>query len=73
MVHLAQSGGRERMGAKIAPAIISKQCIFCLPNTSESVKYNFYDCIQARWAWHWTTYIMHKLYGVRSGNYNTFN
>jgi hypothetical protein len=34
--------------ARIAPASISKQCIFCLPNTSESVKHKFWDCIQVR-------------------------
>ena len=34
--------------AKIAPASISKQCPFCLPNTSESIKHKFWDCIQAR-------------------------
>ena len=34
--------------ARIAPASISKQCVFCMPNTSESVKHKFWDCIQAR-------------------------
>ena len=27
--------------ARIAPASISKQCIFCISNTSESVKHKF--------------------------------
>jgi hypothetical protein len=59
--------------ARIAPASISRQCVFCLPNTSESVKHKFWDCIQARRAWRWATFIMHELCGVRSGNYDTFN
>ena len=59
--------------ARIAPASISKQCVFCLPNTSESVKHKFWDCIQARHAWRWATYIMHELCEVRSGNYDCFN
>ena len=37
--------------ARIALASIYEQCVFCLPNTSESVKHNFWDCIQARRAW----------------------
>ena len=57
----------------MAPASISKQCIFCLPNTSESVKHKFWDCIQARRAWRWATYIMQELCGVRSGNLDCFN
>ena len=59
--------------ARIAPASISKQCIFCLPNTSESVKHKFWDCIQARRTWRWTTYIMHELCGVRTGHLDSFN
>ena len=59
--------------ARIAPASISKQCVFCLPNTSESVKHKFWDCIQARRAWRWATYIMQELCGVRTGNYDCFN
>ena len=59
--------------ARIAPASISKQCVLCLPNTSELVKHKFWDCIQARRAWRWATYIMHELCGVRSGNYDCFN
>ena len=59
--------------ARIAPVSISKQCPFCLPNTSESVKHKFWDCIQARRAWRWTTFIMHELCGVRTGNYDSFN
>jgi hypothetical protein len=34
--------------AQIRLASISKQCPFCLPNTSESVKHKFWDCIQVR-------------------------
>ena len=59
--------------ARIAPASISKQCVFCLPHTSESVKHKFWDCIQARRAWRWATFIMHELCGVRMGNYDYFN
>ena len=59
--------------AKIAPAFISKQCPFCLPNTSESVKHKFWDCIQARRAWRWASFIMRELCGVRTGNYDSFN
>ena len=51
----------------MALASISKQCIVCLPNTSESVKHKFWYCIQARRAWRWATYIMQELCGVRSG------
>ena len=46
---------------------------FCLPGTSESVKHKFWDCIQARRAWRWATYIMQELCGVRTGNYDCFN
>ena len=59
--------------AHTAPASILKQCIFFLPNTSELVKHNFWDCIQAKRTWRWATYIMHELCGVRSDNYNCFN
>ena len=59
--------------AHIAPVSISKQCPFCLPNMSESIKHKFGDCIQAKRAWRWATYIMRKLCGVRSGNYDCFN
>ena len=59
--------------ARIAPASISKQCIFCLPHTSESVKHKFWDCIQTRKAWRWATRIMKDLCGVRSGNDDIFN
>ena len=31
--------------ACIAPISISKQCIFCLPNTGESIKHKLWDCI----------------------------
>ena len=44
-----------------------------IPNTSESVKRNFWDCIQARGAWRWATFIMHELCEVQSGNYDCFN
>ena len=47
--------------AWIASTYISKQCVFCLSNTSESVKYKFWDCIQARCVWQWATFIMHEL------------
>jgi hypothetical protein len=57
----------------IAPASISKQCVFYLLNTSESVKHKLWDCIQARRAWRWATFIMHELYKVRTGNYNSFD
>jgi hypothetical protein len=59
--------------ARIAPTSISKQCIFCLPNTSELVKHKFWDCIQAQRAWRWATFIMHELCGVRIGNYDNFH
>ena len=59
--------------ARIAPASISKQFVFCLPNISESVKHKFWDCIQARRAWRWVTFIMHELCGVKTGNYDCFN
>ena len=59
--------------ARIAPVSISKQCVFCLPHTSESVKHKFWDCIQARRAWRWATFIMHELCGVKTGNYDCFN
>ena len=59
--------------ARIAPASISKQCVFCLPNTSETVKHKFWDCIQARRTWRWATHIMHELCGVRTGHLDSFN
>ena len=59
--------------ARIALASISKQCVFCLPNTSELIKHKFWDCIQARRAWRWATSIMHELYKLRFGNYDYFN
>lgn len=37
--------------ACIALVSISKQCGFCLANTSESGKHKFWDCIQARRVW----------------------
>ena len=59
--------------ASIAPASISKQCPFCMPNTSESVKHKFWDCIQTRRAWRWAIFIIHELCGVNTGNYDSFN
>ena len=59
--------------ARVVPVSISKQCIFCLPNTSESVQHKLWDCIQTRRAWRWATFIMHELCGVRNGNYDSFN
>lgn len=48
--------------ACIAPACISKQCgFFCLPTISESIKHNFWDCIQARCAWWWPTFNMSSM------------
>ena len=44
-----------------------------MSNTSEWIKHKFWDCIQARRAWRWTTFIMHELCGVNTGNYNSFN
>ena len=58
--------------ARIAPVSISKQCVFCLPNTSKLVKHKLWDCIQAGRAWRWATFIMHELCGVGAGNYNSF-
>ena len=54
----------------ITLASISKQCIFCLPNLSESIKHKVWDCILAQRAWQWATFIMHAQYGVRIGNSN---
>jgi hypothetical protein len=48
-------------------ASISKQYVFCLPSTNESVKDKFRNCIQARRAWRWATFIMHELCEVRTG------
>ena len=59
--------------ARIAPAAISKQCGFCPPLTSESIKHKFWDCIQARRVWRWATFIMQELCGVRTGNLDCFN
>ena len=59
--------------AQIAPAFISKQCLICLPNTSESIKHKFWDSIQARRAWRWATFIVHELCGIRTRNYDSFN
>lgn len=59
--------------ARIAPISISKQCIFCLPNTCESVKHSVWDCIQARRAWRWAIFVIHELCGVRTTNYETFH
>ena len=57
----------------IVSAFISKQCVFCLPNMSESTKHKFWDCIQARRAWRRATFIMPEHCGVRIDNYDSFN
>ena len=57
----------------IALTTISKQCVFCFPNTSESSKHDLWDCIQAKRACWWATFIMHELCGVRIGNYDRFD
>ena len=56
----------------IVPASITKQCVFCLFNTSESIKHKFWDCIQAWRAWRWDTFIMHELCRVQMSNYDSF-
>lgn len=56
----------------IMPTSISKQCFHGLPNTRKLVKHKFFKSIQARRAWPWATFIMHKLCGVRIGNYDIF-
>lgn len=53
--------------ACIAPASISKQYVFCLPYTSESVKHKFLDCIKTRRAWRWATCITYELCFARCG------
>ena len=58
--------------ARITPTSLSKQCVFCLPHTSEFVEHKFWDCIQARRAWRWATCIMDELCGVRTKNYDNF-
>ena len=50
-----------------------KHCVFGLPNSSESVKHAYWDYIQVRRAWRWSTFIMHELCGVGIGNYDSFN
>ena len=52
---------------------LRRQCVFCLPNTSELVKHKIWDCIQANRAWRWATFIMHKCCGIRTSNYDSFN
>lgn len=52
---------------------VFKQCVFGLPNTNESVNHKLWDNIQAMRAWRWATFIMHKLVGGRTGNYDNFN
>ena len=54
-------------------ASTSKQCVFCLPNTSELVKHEFWDYIQMRRAWRWATVLMCELCGFRIGNYDSSN
>jgi hypothetical protein len=46
---------------------------FCLPNMSKSIKHKILDCIQAKRVWRWAMFIMHKLCGARTGNYDSFN
>ena len=58
--------------AYITLASISKQCVLWVLNTSESVKHKFWNYIQARRAWMWSAFIMHKLCRVRMGNYDKF-
>ena len=57
--------------ARIAPASISKQCPFCLPNISESIKHKFRDYIQVRRVWRWATFIIHDICGGSTGNYDS--
>lgn len=59
--------------ARIALASISKQCVLCPPNTSESVKHKLWGCIQVRRSWRWATFIMHELCRVTTGNYEIGN
>ena len=49
---------------RIAQVSISKQCSFCLPNTNGFIKHKFWNCIQARRAQRWATFIMYELCGV---------
>ena len=44
-----------------------------LPKTSELVKHQFWDCIQAWRAWHWAACIMLELCEVKTSNYDSFN
>lgn len=46
-----------------APTSIFKQCPFCLPNTSESIKLKIWHCSQTRRARRSVTIIMHELCG----------
>ena len=57
--------------AYIALVSISKQCVFCLLNTNESIKHKFWGCIQPRRAWRWAMFTMHELCGVRIGNHDS--
>ena len=59
--------------ACIAPASTPKRCVCCLPNTNESDKHKFWDCIQAQRVWRWATFIIHELCGVRRYNYDSFH
>jgi hypothetical protein len=40
---------------------------------SKSIKHKIRDCIQAKRVWRWAMFIMHKLCGARTGNYDSFN
>ena len=50
--------------ARITPASISKQRMFCLPNISELIWHEFWNCVQARRAWRWAIFIMLELCGL---------
>ena len=54
-------------------ASISRQCIFCFPNTRQSMKQKVWDRIQFQRVWKWVMFIMHKLCIVRTCNYDSFN
>ena len=59
--------------ARIALTFISKECVFYIPNTRETIKPKIWDCIQTRRVWRWATYIMHELCGVTTCNYDSLN
>lgn len=57
----------------IAPTSLSRQCVFFLPNMSESVKHKIWDCIQVQRTWQWATCIMYELCGVHTNNFDHFH